>query len=339
MLRRKADEILALAAELGNTRDLQSAVIFGRRVRDAAEQLAALPPGIRPRGDNGLPGGIVDCDPGLPALVLPDVHARTILLCSALRFSPPGLRLTIAEALEAGKASLIVLGDVLHSESGDAPRRWALAFREYSGAFATRKAMDAEMSAALRAVRLILELLVAFPGRFFYLKGNHDNAANLDSGGDMQFGKFAWEGAMTAAWFQLYGGPGLLADLVAYERLLPLVVRGAAFCASHAEPAFALSPDDLASYRSRPEVVKALIWTDNGEAEPGSVQRSLESLLRIPAGNAVWISGHRPVAGRYALRQEGRLVQIHNPSRLQGAWMRPGVAFDPERDVLDLALR
>ncbi len=334
---RNTAEIVKLAAELEAAPEPQSATIFARRLEAAIDALASLPPERRPRGPGNLPGGIVDLDPALPTLVLPDVHARSRLLLGALRASPPGLGATIGQALEAGKASLVVLGDILHTETADAPRRWALAYREYAAGFETRKAMDAEMAMALRALRLVLELTVAFPGRFVCLKGNHDNAANRNADGDLPFCKFADEGAMTAAWFLRYGGIDFLKRLVAYERLLPLVARGGAFCASHAEPAFALDADDLLAYRSRPDVVRALIWTDNGQAEAGSVPRSLVSLLGRRAPGAVWIGGHRHVERRYALRQEGRFVQIHDIARLQGAWLRPGSTFDPERDLVPLA--
>jgi hypothetical protein len=84
-----------------------------------------------------------------------------------------------------------------------------------------------------------------------------------------------------------------------------------------------------------PEVVYGLTWTDNGEAEPGSVQRMLEHYLG-QADCGYYFGGHRPIAGGYQLRAEGRYVQIHDPERWVIALLPAGGAIDPERDILDI---
>ena len=80
--------------------------------------------------------------------------------------------------------------------------------------------------------------------------------------------------------------------------------------------------------------MRALIWTANDQAEEGSVAESLDALLGVRAAGSLWIAGHRPVPGVFALRAGGRLVQIHNPGRGQIAWIdnrpgagRPGIRF------------
>jgi len=104
-------------------------------------------------------------------------------------------------------------------------------------------------------------------------------------------------------------------------------------------PAFALSAGDIVACRKRADVVEALVWTANGEAEPGSVERSLASLLAARAGlsleGALWFGGHRPVAGRYALRAGGRYVQFHEIGARRAVLLLPGRAPDPDRDILD----
>lgn len=47
----------------------------------------------------------------------------------------------------------------------------------------------------------------------------------------------------------------------------------------------------------------------------------------------MYISGHRPVKGTYALRASGKLVQIHNPSLRVGAIVSPDRPFNPDVDI------
>ncbi len=83
-----------------------------------------------------------------------------------------------------------------------------------------------------------------------------------------------------------------------------------------------LGPRDL-SNTGAADIVSALIWTANGEAEVESVQHTLSAILKpfIAEERGFWLSGHRPVDGTHALRARGRLVQIHNPERRQVAWI------------------
>jgi hypothetical protein len=242
----------------------------------------------------------------------------------------------MAELLEAGEASLVCLGDAFHSEGEAGSRRWKAAMREFASGWATRAAMDEEMGKALACVELILRAKETFPYNFHYLKGNHDNIVNEDAHGDHGFYKFALEGEMAASWFELSYGPDLQAEYRRLELSLPLAARGKRFVASHAEPAFALSAEDIVGYRDRPEVVEALTWTPNDGAGPGSVAASLLALLGPGAGGARWFGGHRPVSGLYALRQGGLYVQFHNPDRRVVAFIRPGESPDPARVIREI---
>ena len=113
--------------------------------------------------------------------------------------------------------------------------------------------------------------------------------------------------------------------------------RGGRFAASHAEPAFALTVADIVDYRSRPDVVEALIWTPNDGAQAFSVERSLDALFGVERADGVlWFAGHRPVHERYALRANGRFVQFHDPAARRVAYLEPGRDPDPDRDILDI---
>ncbi len=307
-------------------------------VDSAKTALELEAPALRPRDSSGRPGGLIEL-PSLPTVLVPDLHARPRFIASVLGWSPPGLGRPLASLLETGGANLLCLGDVVHSEYGSAQRRWTAAFREYASGWETRVSMDEEMGLSLTAARIVLEAKVAYPSRFHYIKGNHDNISDEEGGGDHSFYKFAAEGEMVASWFAATYGETLLASYRALELDLPILAVGPRFVASHGEPAFALDRSDIVEYRSRPEVVEALIWTANDEAEPLSVERSLVALLGSrKARGALWFAGHRPVDGRYALRAGGKFVQFHDPAAFRVVLIEPGRAPDPERDIVDVPL-
>ncbi len=332
---RRTDDLLRRARRAESKPSLPDSTELTEVLRAAAETRAS-DPAVRPRKASGAPGGLVSLPGHLPALVLPDLHTRAGLLRRALERIPPGETRPVLELLEAGDAFLLLLGDLFHSEGPDAPARWERAYREAWTGFALHEDMDAEMARALSALDVLARVLVRFPGRAACLKGNHDNSRNREGSGDHGFYKFADEGAMCAAWLAAFTPPEFRDALAGFEGSLPLAARGARFAASHAEPAFPRSEADLVE--AAPETVEALTWTANGQALPGSVEACLEALLGSGAAGsgARWISGHRPVEGRYSLRAEGLLVQIHAPFRFQGAWVRPDRPFDPETDILDL---
>jgi hypothetical protein len=244
---------------------------------------------------------------------------------------------SLSELLGAGKANLVCLGDLFHSETGSASRRWARAYREYLSGWTSHRAMDEEMGLSLAVLLLVLETKRAYPLYFHCLKGNHDNVANEEGRGDHPFYKFAAEGEMVASWFEAFYGRELLEAYRALELELPILAVGDRFVASHGEPAVPLGREDVIEYRSRPDVVEALIWTPNDGAEDFSVERGL-SLLRGENSRPgeLWFGGHRPVAARYAFRAHGRYVQFHDPGAWRVAYLLPSRDPDPERDILDV---
>ncbi len=333
-----AKELLSKARRLALRSSPPEPRGFAALVAAALAVLGGEPPELRPRDASGLPGGLLDL-PDLPTVLVPDLHTRVDFLAGLLAWRPPigaakaGPRL--AELLEGGEACLLCLGDAFHSEGAGAERRWRSAQVEYQSGWASRRVMDREMGRALACVELILDAKIAFPRFFHYLKGNHDNIANERGRGDHPFYKYAEEGAMASSWFEVSYGPELKAAYRSLELSLPLLARGGRFLASHAEPAFALEPEAVVEYRRRPEVAEALTWTRNDAAEPEAVAAGLAAFLGERAAGARWFGGHRPVAGRYALRANGRFVQFHNPDRRQVVLILPGADPDPERDVVE----
>jgi len=190
------------------------------------------------------------------------------------------------------------------------------------------------MRESLGLMQMVMECKSAFPGRFHFLKGNHENISNEEGGGNHPFVKFALEGFMVADYMRLFYGAGILAGHYAFEKELPLLAVGSGFLASHAEPAEPYTCQQVVGYREQPEVVLGLTWTGDGEAQEDSVRRMLEHYLGDAEGS-FYFGGHRPVRG-YNLRAEGRYVQIHDPERWVLAVLPADGAIDPERDILDI---
>jgi hypothetical protein len=198
--------------------------------------------------------------------------------------------------------------------------------------------MDQEMSESLDVLLEVARLQTAYPERFHFLKGNHENVANERKEGNFPFRKFAYEGDMVREWILRILGQEAFDAIYRWEKALPLASAGNGFLVTHAEPAEALTPADIIDAYQNPATIVSLTWTDNGNAAPSSVRRTLESFF--PGRNDTRIfGGHRPVRGRYALRQEGRYVQINTPSAWVIAVFKDVAEFIPDRDIIDLTGR
>jgi hypothetical protein len=326
-------EIVGKADLLASRTALPDLASFLPLVETARDALANEDEDKRPRDSAGRPGGLVLLDPEIGTILVPDIHARAGLLAAILKWIPPGMESDVADLLVEGKLQVVCLGDVFHSEAIGARERWREAYREYTGGFAKSRAMKAEMTLAMNAIEIVLLLKILFPRCFHYLKGNHDNISDEEGSGNHSFGKFACEGSMVALWTARFFGEDFLSAFSALEKEYPLLVKGRYFLASHAEPGEAFSVEDLVEYRTRPEVVEGLTWTANGAARKGSTAGTLRNFFAADSASRLYFGGHRPVDGSYALRAEGAFVQIHNPSRLQIAFLPPDRPADPDRDI------
>jgi len=291
-------------------------------LRAALEAGQAVSLELRPRAlGSASPGGLVQLPHQKPCILVPDLHARPAFVDALLRTEFPTLGEPLHSALEHDRASLLFLGDIPHGEGEEAAGRWIQAYAKIAAArdptAILSPEMDEEMGLSLGALLRVIDLLCRFPDSVFCLKGNHDNMTNAADHGDFPFYKYADEGRMGALWLELRYGQDIARLVRRYELSLPVAAVGGNYCVSHAEPALPLSmPAIIARH---PDVVQALIWTANGEAEEGAVAKSMEAIFESGdmARHAVWFSGHRPVSGHFALRAHGQLVQIHNPALWQ----------------------
>ena len=314
-------------------RTLPESEKYQERVDAAIAALDSESPPSRPLDSLGRPGSLIRLAPDIPTVIVPDLHARTDFLASLLLQSQPDGR-TVLDALDTGTLQILCLGDGFHAEAR-AAQRWKKAWEEFSGGYRRRVAMKAEMRESLALMEMVMICKAAFPARFHFLKGNHENVLNEEGEGNHPFRKFAAEGIMVAGFLEMFYGRDFLDRYAAFEKRLPLFAVGPRFLASHAEPREPYPEEALIDARLDPEVVLGLTWTDNGEAEPSSVSALLD---RYHPGNpkARYFTGHRPVRGSYRELSGGRHLQIHNPDRFLVAWVMPNRDFDPELDIGDI---
>jgi len=320
----------------------------------------------RPYDSSGSPGGLLDFSSpsmrGLPVVVVPDLHARGRFLLDAMYFrvDSAGGR-TVIDLLSSGEIIVCCVGDIFHSESR-ARKRWDDAYQDFrayyydgepSSRFLDSAAMNAEMRENFSLLQMIFLLKLSFPKFFHVLKGNHENVKNAtyspdddDGFGNRAFRKFCEEGLMCAEFIRGYYDDLLLHCVGCFERALPLCLMSGKCVVSHAEPRRAFRKDEIVGGMRDDNVVFGLTWTANGDAAPESVSETVRHLYRT--GNpiadmlgrrtrdVVWFGGHRPIDGRYAERQGGLFVQIHNPSREFVSLVLPSRKFNPETDIFDV---
>ncbi|HEQ72649.1 MAG TPA: hypothetical protein ENN69_09185, partial [Spirochaetia bacterium] len=252
-------------------------------------------------------------------------HARTDFFLSVMRYPFTG-SVTALELLEQGLLQIVCLGDGFHAE-GRRAARWKHAFEEFRDGYRKHKYMDDEMRESLGVMEMVLELKKAFPLRFHFLKGNHENISNEHGGGNYPFRKYAYEGAMVLEYVKQFYGEEFLAAYYQIEKHFPLLAVGGNFIISHAEPKKFFKANRVLNYRSNADVVYGLTWTDNDEAAAGSVRKMIEHYLPPETWeSARYFGGHRPVAGLLNARADGQYLQIHNPQGFQVAYCQP---FEP----------
>ena len=270
----------------------------------------------------------------LPAVIIPDIHARPDFIKNILNCRLPKIKLTVEQALEQKLIDLICVGDAVHTELY--PARWKLISSEFESGRRTGHYMQDEMVLNFSTLCALLTLKCLYPQNFHFLKGNHENILNCNFGGDYAFCKYADEGEMVRLFIQEAYDEKLINLISRYENLLPLAAYGKNYVVSHAEPAAFYSREQLIDARFDEAVVEGLIWTRNGQVKKMTAREIMTELLGAgPGKKALYFSGHRPVKENYALRQEGRLVQIHDPHRQNLFFVSPDKKFDFEKDIID----
>ncbi len=240
------------------------------------------------------------------------------------------------QMLGSEEIQVVCVGDGFHAE-GRAVERWRRAFEEFNGKYKKHRYMDEEMKESLGLMEMVIELKIAFPNYFHFLKGNHENITNEEGFGNHPFRKFAFEGHMVTHWVQKFYGKDFIDSYYEFEKNLPLFVIGRNFIISHAEPLRFFEREDIIEYRNNPDVVEGLTWTANDEADPDSVLQMLSHYLEMgEEEQCYYFGGHRPVMDLYNLRAEGKYVQIHNPAKFIIVLIKPEGSINLDDDIFEI---
>jgi hypothetical protein len=157
----------------------------------------------RPCDIFGKPGGVVALPRDSIPLLVGDLHAKIDNLIVVL--SQNGF----IEAMKKGRATLVILGDAVHSEDDDQLE---------------------EMQSSMLIMDLIFKLKLRFPEQVFYLRGNHDSFSNeLGKKGIPQ--GIIWENALIKSCGKHYRD-----EMQRFYDLLPYIAYSDNFIACHAAP-------------------------------------------------------------------------------------------------------
>jgi predicted phosphodiesterase len=224
----------------------------------------------RQKSRDGKPGGLVVFPDGIRPIIIGDLHANRENL--ALILDHESNRADI----ESGKAACVFLGDVLHDD---------------------RTGNMKNMDSSILILEDVFRLIVRYPGRVYYIRGNHDTYdERLRKSGISQGVEF--KNAVTRAKGKDY------ADMVnAFFECLPLFIIGPNFVITHAGPPHGgVSRDELCNIKEYPEKMHQLMWTRVNEfhgnpslKEYGEkdIRLTLE-ILDMPS-DSQFIVGHNPL--------------------------------------------
>jgi hypothetical protein len=188
--------------------------------------LEALPG--RLRDDTGEPGGLVMFPDGLRPIIIGDLHANRENL--KLILDHDGNRAD----LEAGRAACIFLGDVLHDD---------------------RTGHMKDMTGSVAMLDDLFEVFLAYPGRVYYIRGNHDSfderlrKSGISQGAELKHQLLASKGKEFVDAVQVFFDA------------LPVFIIGKGYVITHAgPPRGGLVREELINIKRYPEKYHQLLW-------------------------------------------------------------------------------
>lgn len=196
-------------------------------IRDVNELLRAEP--CRPLDKWGKPGGLVEIPNTTTPVIVGDLHAQVNNFLKILSEN------CLLDCLRMKTATLIILGDAIHSEM----------LQEL-----------ARFETSMLIMDLIFRLKLAFPENVFYLRGNHDSfSPEIIKGGILQ-GELFKEHLL-----KVRGGEYVEEMQVFYDSL-PYIIISESFIACHAGPPHpAVSEEDLINIRENDNLAQELTTT------------------------------------------------------------------------------
>lgn len=292
----------------------------------------------RPKSSDGEAGGLLDFTSyDKKVIIVPDLHCRYMLLYTLMQHKIDGK--SVLELMEQNEVIVVCVGDCIHTETLDEGYdRWHKCYAEWEKGHNVSEPMKEEMLDSFKTWLVVMKLKKEFPANFHFLKGNHENILNEEGNGNHAFHKFVMEGEQVRDFVQEFYSDGTLYLIHYFEKSLPIVCAFSSFAISHAEPACFYRRKDIINYKKNPSLILGFTWTRNDEAEDFSVEKTYSELCTLPIekDRVLWFGGHRPVEGKYLLRQKGRYIQIHNPFSMNVALVNPQKAFNPDTDIISL---
>ncbi len=181
----------------------------------------------RPLNQQGIAGGLVELPEKSTPVIVGDLHAQIDNLLIILSKN------CLLDCLRLKTATLIILGDAVHSEiSGE---------------------MEDSTSSVLM-MDLLFQLKLRFPANFFYIKGNHDSfSTSISKNGILQ-------GVLLKEKLLELRGPEYIHEMEIFYDRLPLVIMSKHFLACHAGPPRAkTSREDIINIQATPALTNELI--------------------------------------------------------------------------------
>ncbi|MBF0255263.1 MAG: metallophosphoesterase [Gammaproteobacteria bacterium] len=222
----------------------------------------------RRKDSKGAPGAVVEIPEGVQPILIGDLHTKIDNLLVVL--SQNGF----LKALKKGNACLIFLGDAVHSEEPGELE---------------------QMDSSLLMMDLIFKLMLRFPGRVFYLLGNHDSfSPHLSKQGVPQ--GLLWEKALVKQRGKAYRN-----EMKRFYDQQPLLAYSKSFIACHAAPPTSNhSLQDLINLRHKPKLIEQLINNRiRRPNRPGGYNKKdvkrLRKTLNLAADTPL-IVGHTPMS-------------------------------------------
>lgn len=251
-------------------------------------------------------GGWVHLPEDVPTLILPDLHAQRDYLVAALSQKIDGVQ--AFQLLKTGRLNLLCLGDAMHSEQRQ-QMRWLQAEQDHLNGRSS-PALEAELVESLGLLSMIMDLKMAYPQHFYFVRGNHE-----DMNPERPYTKFTQVGEsnLVREWVLKKWGEKFLTQWSACEHSMPLLASGATFVGSHAPPEQEITPEQVEKRTAA--AFRALCWSDNTRWSAGSPEEKafLANCARFGVSpQRPWIAGHRKVyEGLYRSQLGGRLLQIN----------------------------
>lgn len=219
---------------------------------------------------DGQPGGMVLFPETVRPIIIGDLHANRENLSLILDHE------TNRADIESGKAACILLGDALHDD---------------------RTGHMKDMRSSVEILDDVLRLIAQYPGRVYYIRGNHDSfderlrKSGISQGLEMKKILLQEKGA------------DFTAEVDRFFSCLPYFIIGKGFVITHAGPPHGgIVRDELINIKKYPEKMHQLIWSRVNEFHgTPSIKEYGEKDLRLALDlldmpkDTQFIVGHNPI--------------------------------------------